>query len=511
MKNKTYVFQGVAFAFFLVTASWGLTNASLWFDEAVEFFYSVCSISEMYEKVVSTFQPPLYNFIMHFWLKFSETEWWFRFAGVFWGFLGSVGLYLTLKRLTGVRTAALGVMAYAVSYYLVYYLQECAEYSLLIGILFWTIYFFVCLLESPTTKNIFLFTIFCVLPIYTQYGAVWLVVPACVVVFIYFFKEKNWKAVGKLCASYGIAGIVAGIPLIYFFLIPQMSAQGTLSENIEGIYFEGFFLVDLWKTLCRVIQWIFIGRFETTLNIIVEIIIFLLILVVLVEFIVSKNKIYRGLVLVAIASFLLFYFATKLGYYATNSYTPEGFGTRYSLFFAPICIVVAFYTLYLLYKKSRQETGSINKAAGVVLGIVLAVGFVLFMQNSQRLSQNWTKEDSRGLVNSWYANAAYEKQTYVYYGADYGFRYYVSHNELYSTTYEENILYQPWSRGQSQEEFKEYLLNEYGGTIPDEIYLCFSHIYETEATDRVNLFAELGYTVEQKYNGNNAILYYAYK
>ncbi len=71
------------FSFFVLITAHKLTNAPLWFDEAVEYWYSKVMVGElpydgytnMYQRIVSTFQPLLYNVIMYFWLKISDSEW----------------------------------------------------------------------------------------------------------------------------------------------------------------------------------------------------------------------------------------------------------------------------------------------------------------------------------------------------------------------------------------------------------------------------------------------------
>lgn len=56
-----------------------MTNSALWYDEAIEYFYSKIMIGKvpggfdtqnMYERITSTFQPPLYNVFMNIWLLF---------------------------------------------------------------------------------------------------------------------------------------------------------------------------------------------------------------------------------------------------------------------------------------------------------------------------------------------------------------------------------------------------------------------------------------------------------
>ena len=82
----------LSFAVFFIITLNNLTHASIWFDEAVEYWYSKDfygilpwngTVESMYSRIITTYQPPLYNVIMHFWLLIADNEFWFRFSGVF--------------------------------------------------------------------------------------------------------------------------------------------------------------------------------------------------------------------------------------------------------------------------------------------------------------------------------------------------------------------------------------------------------------------------------------------
>ena len=79
-----------AFCFFVFMMVYKLMNSALWYDEWIEYYFSQKSImnGELYQSVISTFQPPLYNFLMHFWLKISDSLLWFRLFNVVIGAVG---------------------------------------------------------------------------------------------------------------------------------------------------------------------------------------------------------------------------------------------------------------------------------------------------------------------------------------------------------------------------------------------------------------------------------------
>lgn len=70
--ERRWLWIGAAFTILFLVCIYKLTNASLWFDETVEYYYSkflsgiepvasssgVAISTNMYERIISTFQPP---------------------------------------------------------------------------------------------------------------------------------------------------------------------------------------------------------------------------------------------------------------------------------------------------------------------------------------------------------------------------------------------------------------------------------------------------------------------
>jgi len=162
---EKWVILFLVFVFYFIIATYKLTHCSLWFDEAIEYWYSKIILgpvpgggttSNMYERIVSTFQPPLYNIIMYLWLKIGDSEWWFRFFGVIMGFLGAIGIYKSVNTLSNYRIASIAVIIYSTTYRIIQYIQECAEYNLMLACLCWMLYFYICVLKYKNLKSIVL-------------------------------------------------------------------------------------------------------------------------------------------------------------------------------------------------------------------------------------------------------------------------------------------------------------------------------------------------------------------
>ena len=123
----------------------------------------------MYERMAYIQQqPPLYNWLMCIWLQIHDSEWWYRFSSVVMGFIAVIGLYLVIKKLCGRFSATLSVFVFSSIYILMYYVKEASEYMLLIMLLIWTVYLYLFILEQITIKRAIMFTVLCVVDVYTN-------------------------------------------------------------------------------------------------------------------------------------------------------------------------------------------------------------------------------------------------------------------------------------------------------------------------------------------------------
>lgn len=496
-----------AFAFFIFTATYKLTNAPLWFDETIEYWYSKSMIGElpfqnagrsnMYQRIVSTYQPPLYNVIMYIWLKAGESEWWFRFFGVVMGFAGMIALYKTMCKIKNINLAVLAVVFSACVYQLVYYWQECAEYCLMLGMLFWTIYFWFCLMENPAAKNIICFTVFAVIPVYSQYGAAFPVAAMAFIAFLHVISLKERKSIVMIVASYAIALLGAGLPLYYFFLKKQMHSQSGRYIAWQDVSFSGGIIGDMAYNFAKVFKW---GLFSLYSNLVTMVFLAIILIMSVAVVMLSHNKTVKLFVLTNLATWLLYYFSVKLGIYSYGNFG----GGRYSLFFIPMWITMIFAVgaeFYMVLSKQTLMRGRIRyHYIGVCICALLCF---CYFEWKFGLQDNWEKEDCRGVVNTWYEVGAFESDTIVYYGADSGFAYYVRQNDEYMNSIEDQVIYMPWYSHWSEEEYTEYINSLYGENWPDEFYVAASHT-EEDFNTFISSIISAGYTKELVYMKEDA-------
>lgn len=497
----------LAFAVFLLMALRRLTQASVWVDEAIEFWYSRVmtgplpfeNTAGMVERINSTFQPPLYNFLMFFWLQVSTSQWWFRFFSVVAGFAAMAGLYRTARLITGsVYAASASVLFASFVHQLIYYWQESAEYCLLLAFIFWALYFWISLLKEPSRKNIIGLTLCSVGAVYSQYGAVFPVFIMLVTALFAVLKAKRKTLTRTLLVSWAAAFLAAALPLLFFFFIPQFSAQHQDGVSVHQIsFYRNNPLIDFAGGAAAVFEWcctLYLPKAATAA------ILGLFVLLAAVSLF-RGSRFLKTVILSNLCLWLIYYAALKLNLYAYGH-----FRGRYALFFIPCWLVMAVAMIYEAYGrlKRREKPGRASPAKIWLGAVALACAVFCFFSWELALKDNWEKEDNRKSTAVWVRENPEGKDTLVYYGATAGFAYYLETDPACASVPKERIHYMPWRlRGLSLEEYAAYYDGLFGTDWPEEVYFVAQHI-SPDLEDMLVPFLEKGYRRENL-NGPNDI------
>lgn len=505
-----------------------LTVAPLWLDETLEYYISKYMVGDvswysnngvtvarnMYERMLGAFQPPLYNFVMYFWLLISETEWWFRFSGVIMSLLAAAGIYKTVKRFSTYYIASLAVLIYSCIYQVIYYTQECGEYVMQLMFLAWLFYFYFELMSEFSTRRMLLFVIFSILNVYTQYGAVFIVIPLSFSVMIYVYSKKEMKELYQLLISYAVAIILGALPLLLFFTIPQLRNQTSMTINPESWNFynnnifsdllQMFLDVFRWSTIESMSRFYWVAFFSSMF----------LICLGIFYYIKGKNIFLKHLLICNVITWFLYYLPTRAGIYGRGY-----FGFRYNIFFIPMWLITILYLFYetynMLYLIKNDDRRSIFKRCYQIILIAGALGYCIY--GTHQIRKHWEKSDTRGCVQQWYEKEGYELLTIVEPGQVPSFSYYYEHNEKYNKKFDSNIIREKsktpenvWSVNQYDIEYQLYLeeMNKrFQDGWPDEIY-CF--VGDIENNPLIGVFKNEGYKIEEIYR-TTAQLYYLHK
>lgn len=510
-----WITAGTAFVYYWIMALYKLTQAPIWQDESMEFYCSipvkgairgVTKYTTMYERMANIQQqPPLYNWLMCLWLQISESEWWYRFSSVLFGFIAAIGLYVIISKLCDRYMAAFCVVIYSSIYILMYYVKEASEYMLLLAFLFWLVYVWFLICEQMNSRRILMFLLLSVLSVFTHYGAVFVVVPFGVSILVMAAQRKDWSCFRLSLVSDVVAGAVGGFILVYYFLIPQSANQvSTLNKDTPIMIEKGNLIYDFFYSIMWVFKWSTIDIDRDWEKIWWLIIAAMVVIGLIIVFTAIRggSDAFRKFLYCNIAVYLIYYVVTKLNIYAYGWY-----GNRYSFFLFPlwfVLIAVALYELVMILRRSNIRFVAGTGAKIVQIGLI-AAGILYCVYGDYRIRCHWAKMDLRTVVAQWYAQDGYEVPTLLDFHQRYGFTYYFTHNENYDESQWEKILYndeiETFSTNDTQV-WKDYLNRIYNGSLPDEMYLV-TNAWNTF----VDAFVELGYDVESMVD-TTAELYY---
>lgn len=509
-----WILAGIAFLFFFIMAVSDLTKAPIWYDEAIEYFYSKYpsgpirgfnDMANMYERIIhGSYQPPLYNAVMYLWLKFGDSEWWYRFSGVVMGMIGAGGLYGAIKRIGGYRLASLSVILFGSIYQIIYYLQECAEYSLLIMLLPWTLLFYLAWMQDLKLRDGILFAVFAALCMYTQYGVAFMLIPLIVSAFAHVLLEKEWKSVRKLGIVYLVTFLAAGVPLAVFFLWPQFTRPTATFQVSTGItLYKNNIFADFFQMLLDVLRWNTIEsmtRFDTVAALA------LLVLCLLGIYCLwrGKSKVLKHLILCNVVTWFLYYGITRAEIYAYGY-----FGNRYNLFLIPLWLVTILFMLIECYKTlediPKEKLRKYAKRAFQAAAILSALCYCVY--GTHQINKRWEKADTRGCVAFWYEREGYQVPTVVNWDQTPSFTYYYERTQGYDEQYEGNIHRQLGEPKYNEEETRAYLDRTFPEGMPEELYYIIGDRYSTSMLD---ILEEAGYHVEEIFKTTSGV-YHVYR
>lgn len=515
--KKSYIYLGgiltVGFLVYLAA----ITKSGLWYDEAIEYFYSRYILGEvpgglggtnMYERICITYQPPLYNFLMYIWLLLFDSEFGFRLAGISVTLLGAIGMFKAVdaKVEDGVW-ANISALLYLFTSSIAYYGLECAEYNLMLSCISWMLYFYICALKKMSTSSLIGFFVFASLSVYSQYGAAFLVAGMFITLVIEAIKNHDKKLIKNGMIITVITGAVAVFPLFYFFLFPQMKRQGSAAISHMPVFVENP-AIDYIRGLSKTLKWLFseysIEQCKTGIWVAIAFSIILTLAVLR-----KKDKVLSSL----ISSFLLtwtFYFvAVACSLYGYNSWSGKrgihNIGGRYALFLAPIVLLILVIGVreFLNEIKSHQKAYRTLALAGMI-GVAVFCGIEAYKIDVV----GWKKDDIREVTDSWYKCGAYESQTLVHQWDDAMFHFYFMHDDEYEEGYRENVEVAGWWSRTATADTMEAKLTELGYfDLPEFYYVTPVKSYAGSYKAFREVMDMYGYQVEEIYVGNSALLY----
>lgn len=455
IKKNAPLFLLLAAAFLIFASK--ATAAGLWYDEAVDYFYSKIingpvpgdfGKETMYERICFTYQPPLYNVLTHIWLRFFDSEFSFRILGVITTLAGAVGMYLAISRVADIKWAFLGTAAYIFTGQISYYALECAEYNLMLACVSWLIYFMVMCLKEKERKYLTGFFVTACLAAYSQYGAALLIIGMFSALLFYYIRsgKEMIKPMGGMTI---IVGLLAVLPLIYFFLIPQMQHQmedgvSHFPEFQKNVIFD--FLLSIFHAVRFGLLPVLEGKVFSLL-IWGVIAVFILMTLIAVKY---KDRLLNYMLMANIISWVVYYALVKCNFYGYGSV-----GDRYGLFFIPLWFFTLIYGGYV-FVSNLNDKEKCYIPAKTMLWILAGSSVVYCGVGIGGVIKNWQKEDIREMVDLWYDQEGYDTLTFVHQWSDANFQFYLTHDEEYREEYQDNVVAaEKWIRRAGYDEMKQ--------------------------------------------------------
>lgn len=214
------ILAGVIFCF--------IRNAedSLRYDEAMEYLISNTDYYRMNPLIRSTFQPPLYNYVIHIWLMISKSVMWFKifnivcYALCIWGLIKIMQFFYASNVMLLVA-----VICQSGCSGLIYYSQICGEYVLAYVLTYWMVYAALMMIRNPKWKTIICYMVLAILGIYTQYGVAFSIIGTGVVAAVVLIFRRDYKNFARLVVSGIVSGICLVLPLYFTFAKVQTANQ----------------------------------------------------------------------------------------------------------------------------------------------------------------------------------------------------------------------------------------------------------------------------------------------
>ncbi len=154
---------------------------SLWYDEGYSVYLAGKSLAQLTWETANDIQPPLYYYLLHFWLRaFGTSEAAVRSLSLLFGVISLPLFYLLARRLFDERTGWLAAGLAALSPLYLWYAQETRMYTLLVALTLASSYLlWLALAETETAARRRLWAGWAVataLALYTHYFAAFILV-----------------------------------------------------------------------------------------------------------------------------------------------------------------------------------------------------------------------------------------------------------------------------------------------------------------------------------------------
>ena len=188
-----------------------LNSRSIQYDDAFSILLSARSLREVVAGTAADTMPPLYYFMLHFWMEISSQLWWLRLLSVLLNMGSIILLYSLTSNLLGTHSALWAAFLVAISPIQVYHAQDLRMYALLA---FWQMaylwFFGKIWLDHSTDKRVSMWlwaglAVSGVLAMYCHNLAGFIIIGPN----IFLLVKRQWRLLFKLCAAQAAIALLA--------------------------------------------------------------------------------------------------------------------------------------------------------------------------------------------------------------------------------------------------------------------------------------------------------------
>lgn len=253
----------------LVLRAYKLDFQSPWLDELFTLKNSGPdkSLSEIFASLKGDVHPPLYYYIVHFFLTiFGNSIYVARFVSLLFGVGGIVALYYLGKELFNKSTALTAVLLMSINHFHIYYSQEARMYTMLFFTTVLSFLFLVRFIKKPTLKSVLLYSFATALLINTHFYSLFALFAQYLIILYYIYKPVG--TTGKKIFIYalisGIITLLSFIPSIVIFMGTSGMKSFWITAPSWDVYTQ-MFKTFMGPELCVVISILTISYFVYTI------------------------------------------------------------------------------------------------------------------------------------------------------------------------------------------------------------------------------------------------------
>ena len=227
--NRIYlpaiILLGLLFRFYQIG------DGLLTFNEVAEVSIASFELSKIvYAIKAMVHAPPLYHFLLHFWMYLGNNEFTIRMLSLITGTLAIPAIYFLAKELYDDKVGLISAFLMGIVPIQVHFSQIARHYSLLILLTIISIYYFVRVLKDQTNTSMWIgYLFFTFLCMYTHYYAFVIIITSNIVVLI---VEKKLAFYTKWFTSQIILA-VSYIPWLSIMLYVESMRNRSLTNSVS--------------------------------------------------------------------------------------------------------------------------------------------------------------------------------------------------------------------------------------------------------------------------------------